>query len=346
MSSTGGPSVTARRTFANGRVSLSVFGFGAAPIGNLYEEVAEADAEAALNEAFERGICYFDTAPFYGFGLSECRLGRAFAGRPRATFSVSTKVGRLIEETAQTAKPGLNESFAVSGRRAIFDYSRDGVRRSFEASVRRLGIDRIDILLLHDVGRQTHGDRHPEVMKQALDEALPAMAELRDAGVVNAIGIGVNEQSVCLELLPRFQLDCLMLAGRYTLLEQRHSLEVMAEAARRGVKVIVAAPYNSGLLADSRGPGTTYDYHQADAAVVERARKIYAECAAEGIDVGAAALQLPLAHPAVVAVVAGQRNATEVRVSVERMCTPLPPTLWSRLRSTHLIEPGTPVPVA
>lgn len=336
-------SITARRTFADDRVSLSVLGFGAAPIGNLYAEVAEADVQAALDEAFERGVCYFDTAPFYGFGLSELRLGRAFAGRSRATFSVSTKVGRLIEVEAD-AKQGLNEGFAVSGRRAVFDYSRDGVRRSFEASLQRLGIDHVDILLLHDVGRLTHGDRHPEVMRQALDEALPAMAELRDAGVVKAIGIAVNEQSVCLELMPRFQLDCIMLAGRYTLLEQRSSVEVMAEASRRGVKVIVAAPYNSGLLADSSGPGRFYDYHPAEVAIVERARRLYEECAAQGVDVGAAALQLPLAHPAVVAVVAGQRSANEVRVSVERMCAPLPPTLWSRLSSTHLIEPGTPVP--
>ena len=338
-------SVLARHRLANGRVSLSALAFGAAPIANLYEEVAEADAQAALDAAFERGIRYFDTAPFYGFGLSERRLGRAFAGRARATFSVSTKVGRRIE-VDQAVTGSLNEGFAVSGRRAIFDYSRDGVRRSFEASLRRLGVDHIDVLLLHDVGSLAHGARHPQMFKQALDEALPAMAELRSAGVVGAIGIGVNEQAVCLELMPRFELDCIMLAGRYTLLEQRDSLEMLAEAGRRSVKIIVAAPYNSGLLADASGPGRLYNYQVADQAIVERARKIYAECGAEGVDIGAAALQLPLAHPTVVSVVAGLRTANEVRIAAERMDTRVPPNLWLRLRSAGLIEPATPVPEA
>lgn len=334
-----------RHSVANDRVQLSALGFGAAPIGNLYGEVTEADARAAVEEAFKRGIRYFDTAPFYGFGLSESRLGRAFAGRARATFTVSTKVGRRIEAD-EGAKGGLNEGFAVSGQRAVFDYSRDGVRRSFEDSLRRLGIDYIDVLLLHDVGSLTHGERHPEMLKQALDEALPAMAELRSAGAVGAIGIGVNEQAVCLDLMPRFDLDCIMLAGRYTLLEQHGSLDVLAEAERRAVKIIVAGPYNSGLLADASGPGSTYDYRAVDPAILDRARRIYAECASKGVDVGAAALQLPLAHPAVAAVVAGQRTADEVKIAADRMHAAVPADLWTRLRSAGLIESTTPVPEA
>jgi D-threo-aldose 1-dehydrogenase len=336
-------SVPAGHTFADGRVHLSPLGFGAAPIGNLYGEVTEADARAAIETAIDRGIRYFDTAPFYGFGLSERRLGRVLAEQPRSTFTVSTKVGRRIE-AEEGARGGSSEGFAVPGKRAVFDYSRDGVHRSFESSLQRLGIDRVDILLLHDVGSLTHGERHPERLRQALDEALPAMAALRDQGSAAAIGIGVNEAAVCLELMPRFPLDCIMLAGRYTLLEQRGALQVMAEALRRDVRVIVAGPYNSGLLADSKGPGRTYDYHAADAVTVDRASRIYAECAAEGIDVGAAALQLPLAHPAVAAVVAGQRSAREVEIAVERMRARLPASLWSRLRSAGLIESGTPVP--
>jgi D-threo-aldose 1-dehydrogenase len=327
------------------QVRLSALGFGAAPIGNLFSKVAEDDAQATLEEAFTRGICYFDTAPFYGHGLSEQRLGRALGGRPRRTFVVSTKVGRRIESDEQR-KTAFSDGFAVTGTRAFFDYSRDGVQRSVESSLRRLGIDRIDVLLLHDVGRRTHGDRHAEFLKQALDEALPTMAGLRDAGIVDAVGVGVNEQEVCLELMPRFDLDCILLAGRYTLLEQYDSIDVMAEAQRRGVRIIAAGPYSTGLLGNSSGPGVTYNYEQPDAAILQRVRNIYRQCAAEGVDAGAAALQLPLAHPAVASVVAGLRSVDEVISAVERLAAPIPDSLWARLKQTGLIEPGTPVPCA
>jgi D-threo-aldose 1-dehydrogenase len=332
-----------RRSLASGRVSVSVLGFGAATLGNLYSELTDPEAEAAVQAALESGVTYFDTAPSYGFGLSEARLGRALAGRARAAFTVSTKVGRRIEIDA-TVREKVNDGFAVSGRRAVFDYSRDGIRRSFEASLRRLNVEYVDILLLHDIGRHTHGDRHEAVLRQALDEALPAMAELRDSGVVGAIGIGVNEQAVCLDVMPRFALDCIMLAGRYTLLEQHDAVEVMREAQRRAVKVIVAGPYNSGLLAAASGPGATYNYEAADSAVREQARKIYAACAVDSIDVGAAALQLPLVHPAVVAVVAGHRTVQEVLTAVRRLHAPIPGSLWKRLRADGLIETSTVVP--
>jgi D-threo-aldose 1-dehydrogenase len=328
-----------------GRVHLSALGFGAAPIGNLYTQVGEDDAQAALREAFERGVRYFDTAPFYGHGLSERRVGRALAGEPRGTFAISTKVGRRISQD-ERRQDAINDGFAVTGSRATFDYSRVGVQRSFESSLRRLGIDRVDILLLHDVGRQTHGDRHAEVLQQALDQALPAMAELRDSGAVGAIGIGVNEQAVCLEIMPRFDLDCIMLAGRYTLLEQRDSIEVMAQAEQRAVKIIIAAPYSSGLLGSARGPGDTYNYQPVDTATLDRARQIYSYCELEGVDVGAAALQLPLAHPAVASVVAGQRSAEEVVTAVNRLSAPIPSSLWERLKRAGLMETGTVVPRA
>jgi D-threo-aldose 1-dehydrogenase len=326
-----------------GRVRVSVLGFGAATLGNLYSELTDAAAEAAVQAALESGVTYFDTAPSYGFGLSEARLGRALAGRARTAFTLSTKVGRRIEIDA-AVREKVNEGFAVGGRRTFFDYSRDGVRRSFDESLQRLNVEYIDTLLLHDIGRHTHGERHEEVLRQALDEALPAMAELRDSGVVGAIGIGVKEQAVCLDVMPRFTLDCIMLAGRYTLLEQHGAVDVMREAQRRDVKVIVAGPYNSGLLAAASGPGATYDYHAADSAVRERARKIYAACAVDSIDVGAAALQLPLAHPAVVSVVAGQRTAQEVLTAVRRLKARIPASLWERLRAAGLIETSTVVP--
>jgi len=324
-------------------MSLGSLGFGAAPIGNLYAEVRDDDAHAALTQAWRRGIRYFDTAPFYGHGLSERRLGEAFAAWPRAEFAVSTKVGRLIEsDTASSA--ATTDGFAVSGSRAVFDYSRAGVRRSFEASLRRLRVDRVDILLLHDVGRLTHGDRHVSMLAQALDEALPEMARLRDEKLVGAIGIGVNEQEVGLEILPRFPLDCIMLAGRYTLLEQHASRELMDEAQRRSVDILVAGPYNSGLLSDARAPGATYNYASVDAATLARAQEIYAICAELGVDVGAAALQFPLAHPAVTTVVAGLRSQTEVDSAAGRRDTAIPPTLWRRLQDAGLLARDAVLP--
>lgn len=323
-------------------MSLGPLGFGAAPIGNLYVEVGDDEAHAALEAAWRGGIRYFDTAPFYGHGLSERRLGAAFCAWPRAAFAVSTKVGRVIEaDAARSAK--VNDGFAVSGSRAVFDYSRDGVRRSFEASLERLRLDRIDILLLHDVGRQTHGARHAEMLAQALDEALPEMARLRDEGLAGAIGIGVNEQEVCLEILPRFDLDCILLAGRYTLLEQQASREVMAEAQRRGVRIIAAGPYNSGLLGDARGPGAMYNYAPVDAQALERARAIYAVCTEAGVDTGAAALQFPLAHPAVATVVAGLRSVAEVESAARRRDAAIAPALWWRLQGAGLLTPDAVV---
>lgn len=327
------------------RVNVSDLGFGTAPIGNLYAEVGEAEARAALRRALQLGIRYFDTAPYYGHGLAERRLGQALAGAPRDSFTISTKVGRRIEPDA-SVRGALTDGFAIQGSRAVFDYTRDGVMRSFEASLRRLVVDRVEILLLHDVGRVTHGERHPRMLRQALDEALPAMAELRDAGAVDAIGIGVNEVEVCLELMPRFDLDCIMLAGRYTLFEQVAALDLLAEAQRRGLRVIVAGPYNSGLLGDPRGPGDTYDYAAADAKALVRAREIYAVCADAGVDVGAAALQFPLAHPAVAAVVAGMRNVLEVEIAVTRSLRRVSAQVWPRLVAAGIIAADAPVPAA
>jgi D-threo-aldose 1-dehydrogenase len=330
---------------AAARVHVAGLGFGTAPIGNLYAEVGEDEARDALERALRLGVHYFDTAPFYGHGLAERRLGRALAGIRREAFAVSTKVGRRIESDPARREP-ITDGFAVRGSRAVFDYSGNGVLSSFEASLERLGLDRVDLLFLHDVGRLTHGDNHPRMLRQALDEALPAMARLRDQGAVGAIGIGVNEVEVCRELLSRFDLDCIMLAGRYTLFEQVSALPLLDEAHRRGVKVVVAGPYNSGLLGDPHGPGTTYNYLPADPRTLERARNIYAICAEEGVDVGAIALQFPLVHPAVCAVVAGLRNVMEVESALARSSQRLPARIWPRLRGAGIIDAAAPVPGA
>lgn len=342
-SATGGAGPRTPGRAAGQRVRVSDLGYGTAPLGNLYAEVGEAEAHAALQRALQLGIRYFDTAPYYGHGLAERRLGQALAGVPRDSFMVSTKVGRRIEPDA-AMRGAFTDGFAIRGSRAVFDYSRDGVLRSFEASLQRLALARVEILLLHDVGRLTHGERHPRMLRQALDEALPTMAELRDAGAIDAIGIGVNEVEVCLELMPRFDLDCVMLAGRYTLFEQVAALDMLAEAQRRGVRVIAAGPYNSGLLGDPRGPGDTYDYAAAGVGALIRAREIYAVCADAGVDVGAAALQFPLAHPAVAAVVAGMRSVLEVEIAVTRSLQRVPARVWPRLRAAGIIAADAPVP--
>lgn len=317
-------------------VRLPVLGFGAAPIGNLYTEVTDDQAMRAISTALENGICYFDTAPYYGYGLSESRLGQGLKGVSRDSVRLSTKVGRRIYEDA-TREPG-REGFAVAGRKAEFDYSRDGVMRSFESSLQRLGTDRVDILLLHDIGRLTHGDNHPIMLRQALDEALPAMAELKSSGACGAIGIGVNEEDIAIELMPLFPLDCVMLAGRYTLLEQHASQRIMREAQTRNVGILIAGPYSSGLMGDARAPGSTYNYAPVEPKILQRAQQIYAICAEHGVDVGAAALQFPLAHPAVISVVAGMRNAEEAMSASLRYSTELPAEFWQQLRAEGLTQ--------
>lgn len=316
-------------------------GFGGAPIGNLYAPVSEDDAGEAIEAAWQAGIRHFDTAPFYGYGLSERRLGRGLAGRGGDVF-VSTKVGRVVE--ADAAAPGGGEGFAVAGHRARFDYSRDGVLQSIDGSLQRLGMDRVGALLLHDIGALTHGPRHAEVLRQALDGALPAMAALKAAGTCRMIGLGVNEEAVCLEVMARFPLDCVLLAGRYTVLEQDGARRVLEEARRRGVAVYAAGPYNSGLLADPLRPGDTYDYRPADAAMRERGERAYRACGRFGLEPGAAALQFPLAHPAVAGVVAGMRSSAEVACALRRMRTPVPAALWQALRDEGLIGADVAVP--
>ncbi|MGE7136086.1 aldo/keto reductase [Luteibacter sp. NPDC031894] len=320
----------------------SPLAFGGAPVGNLYSAVDEAEALSAIHHAWDGGIRHFDTAPYYGFGLSETRIGYALAGLPRASYTLSTKVGRLIEDAE--GHRGQDDGFAVEGRAARFDYSRSGVRRSLEASLRRLGIEHVDILFLHDIGSLTHGDRHPQVLAQALDEALPEMARMRDEGLVGAIGIGVNEEVVCLEVMPRFPLDVIMLAGRYTLFEQEGSKGVMERAAANGVSVLVAGPYNSGLLGTEGGPGTTYNYAPASPGILARARRYYEVCLRTRADVGAAALQFPLAHPAVSAVVCGLRSRAEVDAALRRQHAPVPAETWVALREAGLIDPTVPTP--
>lgn len=316
--------------------------FGGAPVGNLYANVGEATARDAITHAWRHGIRHFDTAPYYGYGLSEVRVGAALEGVDRHSYTLSTKVGRLL--ATDESRHDHGDGFAVDGRRAYFDYSRDGVLRSVESSLERLRTTHIDILLLHDIGALTHGARHGQVLTQALDEALPTMASLRDQGIVGAIGLGVNEEEVCLEIMRRFPLDTILLAGRYTLFEQERGKTVLAKAQAEGVAVLAAGPYNSGLLGADTGPGDTYDYAPASPATKARAQQFYKVCERTGANVGAVALQFPLAHPAVTKVVCGLRSVLEVESAIERIRAIVPAATWPALVSEGLLNTGVPLP--
>lgn len=303
--------------------TLPRFGMGTGAIGNLYRPIGDDEAHATIAAALDAGITYFDTAPHYGFGMAERRLGAALAAcDPAGTTIVSTKVGRLL---VPTDKRGTRHGFVDADPfEPVYDYGAEGIRQSFRTSQTRIGRDRIDILLAHDLGKLTHGDDHARHIADFVDGGYPAMIELREAGLTGAIGIGVNETQVCEEMLDWMDLDVILLAGRYTLLD-RSATRLLDRCAERGVRVIIGGPYNSGILAlDPEGAeleGLHYDYAAPDADVVARTRALTAICASTGVPLPAAALHFPLRHPAVACVVAGLAGIGQVTDMVTRMET-------------------------
>ena len=313
-------------------------------MGNLFRAVGDSEARAALAAAWDCGVRYFDTAPLYGFGLSERRIGGFLRERPRDAFVVSTKVGRVLHACA-----GFHEERRYYKRagafKPVFDYSHAGVMRSYEDSLQRLGLTRVDILLMHDIGALTHGSAaHRGLMPLAMDGGYKAMDELRRAGEVRALGLGVNEWQVCEEAMDCGDFDCFLLAGRYTLLEQEALCSFLPRCARAGVAVIAGGVFNSGILAAASAAGAHYNYEPAPPAIAARARRIAEICAAHQTPPAAAALQFPLAHPAVTAVIPGARSAGEVRQNAALMKTPIPPALWDDLRTAELLRPDAPTP--
>ncbi len=319
-----------------GRASgeLPRFGMGTAAIGNLYRAIRDTTAEETVAAAIAAGLRYFDTAPHYGFGLAERRLGAALARHdPAGSCVVSTKVGRLLTPTAAR---GTRHGFVDADPfEPTFDYGADGVRRSFDASLARLRRERVDVLLAHDLGAVTHGDDHARQLRDFLDGGYAAMVALREAGVVGAIGIGVNEVAICDELLDRVPLDVILLAGRYTLLD-RSAAALLDRCHAQGVRVIIGGAYNSGILArdpaDADPATARYDYAAPSDELVARTRTLAATCATHGVSLPAAAIQFPLRHPAVACVLAGLGDASEVADLRERIETPVPDALWPALR--------------
>ncbi len=313
------------------RVRVPRVGFGAAQLGNLFRETSDDDAAQAVDAAWAGGIRYYDTAPHYGLGLSESRLGTALAGRPREETIVSTKVGRLLEPSPATANRTDDEGFAVPATmRRVWDFSADGIRRSLDASLGRLGLDRVDIVYLHDP------DDH---WLEASTAGVAALINLREQGVIDAIGVGMNQSAMPAEFVRRFDIDLVMLAGRYSLLDQSALDDLLVVALERGVPIVAAGVYNSGLLsAPSPAAGAAYNYQPAPPELLDRARRLAAVCGAHGIDLPTAAIQFPLRHPAVASVVVGARTADQVRVNMERLATSVPDDLWSDLESSGLVR--------
>jgi len=334
------------RTVGRNGPSVTALGLGAAPLGNLYHEMSERDARETLDTALALGIRYLDTAPYYGFGLSERRVGDAVRGQPHIV--VSTKAGRLLKPNPDADTAGERHGFvSPMPFEPEYDYSHDGILRSHEQSLQRLGLGRVDILLVHDIGPLTHGDRHAERLAQLLDGGgLDALRRLRDEGAVSAIGVGVNEVQICLDLMDRGDLDVLLLAGRYTLLEQGAIDELLPRCVAADMSVVIGGPFNSGILAtgvSARASGQ-YNYAPAPETIRERVSRLDAVCTSHGVPLVAAALQFPLAHPAVSAVIPGFASPAEVRAGVAHFQTPIPDALWSDLRREGLIDPRAPVP--
>ncbi|HEX8858182.1 MAG TPA: aldo/keto reductase [Actinomycetes bacterium] len=322
-------------TLGRGGVAVTTLGFGGAPIGNLFQAVEDATAASAVEAAWQAGVRFFDTAPHYGLGLSERRLGRALAGRPRGELTLSTKVGRVLEPWTGGGRD--TEGFDVPAtHRRVWDFSAAGVRRSLAASLERLGMERVDVALLHDP------DDH---YRAAVEQAYPALHELRAGGAVGAIGAGMNQSRMLAELVRHTDLDAVLLAGRYSLLDQSALDDLLPLCAARGVAVLAGGVFNSGLLAtDTPAPGATYDYLPGPPAMIERARRIAEVCRRHGVSLPQAALAFPAGHPAVASVLVGMRSAEEVERNLRLAAAPVPADLWAELVEQDLLRADAPVP--
>jgi D-threo-aldose 1-dehydrogenase len=317
-----------------GRIEVTELGLGGGPLGGLFQPVDDDAAAATLGAVWDSGIRYFDTAPHYGIGQSERRFGEFLRQQPRDAFTLSTKVGRLLVDQDPAGR--TDEAFQVPAtHRRVWDFSRNGVRRSLEESLVRMGLDRVDILYLHDAG---------EHFEAALHHGYPALAELRGEGVVGAIGAGMEHAGLLTELVRETDVDVLMLPGRYTLLDQSALDQLLPACQERGVSVIAAAVFHSGVLAQLQpGPGAMFGYQTASSAVLDRANRIAGMCAVHGVTLPQAAMAFPLTHPAVAGVVLGMRSAEEVRQNLDFFASGVPGQLWRDLCAEGLLDERVPV---
>lgn len=330
-------------------LSFTELGFGAAPLGNLYRALSEAEAQSTLQAVWDAGIRYFDTAPLYGYGLSETRLNHFLRGKKREDYVISTKIGRLLDVVPADKRSGIGKFFDVPNRRERFDYSYDGVMRSLDFSLERLGLDHVDMLFVHDVDVFSQGSvamrdqRVAELMDPA-NGGYKALVKLRAEGVIKAFGAGVNEWEVCQMLAERGEFDIFLLAGRYTLLEQEALSSFLPLCEKRGIGIVLGGPYNSGILATGPKPGAFYNYDPAPQAILERVARIENVCARHGVALVEAALRFPLVHPSVVTVIPGGQSAKEVERNVANLDARIPAGLWADLKKEGLMRQDAPVP--
>lgn len=317
-------------------LSVPTLGFGAAPLGGLFAKVDKSEGEDALRSALDSGMTYVDTAPFYGFGKSERRVGDLLRSRP---YCLSTKVGRLLAPGALEDPGAMGWPDALPFH-PVFDYTYDGVMRSFEDSLQRLGLERIDILYVHDIGTETHGADNARHFKDLTEGGYKALEDLRSAGLVKAVGLGVNESAVCMDALEIGDWDVFLLAGRYTLLEQDPLTDLLPACQKANTSIVIGGPFNSGILVG----GTTWNYGAAPDHILNRVKRINEICQSFDVPLAAAALQFPLGHDTVASVIPGLRNQDELSASLAWAHTVIPAGLWEALKQADLLHPDAPVP--
>ena len=333
----------AKRKFGRVDLEVTAFGFGTAPVGNIFREIDEETSDAMFQRSWDAGVRYYDTAPMYGHGLSELRTGHSLRWKRRDDYVLSSKVGRVLKpakrETIDFA-PWVN----AGAFRMEFDYSYDGTMRSFEDSLQRMGLERMDICFIHDIDVFTRGADQPKVFEEAMDGCWRALSDLRDQGVVKAIGVGVNEWEVCHAALQARDFDCFLLAGRYTLLEQEALDAFLPLCEERGAAVVVGGGFNSGILATGAVEGAKYNSAPAPAHIMEKVRKIEAVCRDHGVPLPAAALQFVVAHPAIPSFIAGTRTVAQLDQNLAWFEHPIPAAFWADLKAKGLLREDAPTP--
>jgi D-threo-aldose 1-dehydrogenase len=334
---------TDKRKLGKAPVEVTQLGFGGAPIGDLYAKLPEEEALSTVHTAYEAGIRVFDTSPFYGYGLSEHRVGHVLRQYPRDSFVLSTKTGRYLkpQEPNRINRGQWSNTLPFE---PIFDYSYDGVMRQVEDSLQRLATNRIDILLIHDADVWTHGEEAERRFEEAMSGAYRALDKLRGEGAVRAIGCGLNEWESCQRFLEAGDFDCFLLAGRYTLLDQSAVDKFLPSCVEKNVGILLGGPYNSGILATGAREGAKYNYKNASPEVLEKVRRIEAVCDRHNVPLPAAAIQFPLSHQAVSSVIPGAVSSREVKQNIEMMSIDIPDALWQELKEEGLLHPDTPTP--
>jgi len=327
-------------------LQFTELGFGGAPLGNLYRPLTEKEARATLDAAWSAGCRHYDTAPLYGFGLSETRFNGFLRAKPRDSYVLSTKIGRLLQPCPPEQRSGQGKFFETPSRREVFDYSYDGVMRSVEFSLERLGVDHLDILYAHDVDIFTHGSKEASDarIRELMEGGYKALVKLRDGGAIKAFGAGINEWQVAETLARAGDFDVFLLAGRYTLLEQEALETFLPYCVEKKIAVVIGGPFNSGILATGPRRGAYYNYAPAPEDILERVRRIEAVCKAHAVKLAEAAVRFPLSHPAIVSVIPGAQKPGEVRRNAEMLNAEIPAALWRALKAEGLLRADAPTP--